>query len=369
MRALALAWRGLAVTACLSVGSLLPSATNTRAQSLSSVRIGDDVSSAARQIGFPPDIADRSGPYSFAMWKLGDGNELNVTTRTDEGKIVYMESDWGGWDGGRAASSTDFPNFYLGRTTRHDIMSKMGSEGLIYKGRFGFSVQSDKSAVFDTIYDVSGTDVVVDFVTRLSEEEMRSLVRKRMNSKASSSKWHHLGDSSILVAIILGKQDYIQSEWGEHVDAAHYRPVALEALQPQIPTKRVSEKPDAIQLSFRNGVWVVPVKINDRLILDFVVDSGAADVQIPNDVFRTLLRTGTISQEDFLGTGTYVLADGTKVPGDRYLLRKMEVGNYVVRNVVASIGDVLLLGQSFLSQLGAWTLDNEHHVLVLSEKR
>jgi hypothetical protein len=66
----------------------------------------------------------------------------------------------------------------------------------------------------------------------------------------------------------------------------------------------------------RNGVWVVPVNINNRLTLDFVVDSGAADVQIPDDVFRTLIRTSTISRNDFIGAGQYVLADGTIVPSD-----------------------------------------------------
>ena len=52
------------------------------------------------------------------------------------------------------------------------------------------------------------------------------------------------------------------------------------------------------------------------------------------------------------------------MPSDRYLLQKMEIGNHVVGNVGASIGNSrsqLLLGQSF-SKLG-------RHVLVLSDKR
>jgi predicted aspartyl protease len=366
--------RTLALSVCLSLASLLPSAARTCAQSLSGVQIGDDLTSAVKQIGFPPNQASRSGPFSSAKWRLGDGNELSVTMRTGEGKIIFMESDWGGWNGGRGESETDFPDFFFGRTTRQQIISKMGNEGVLYNYRFPFDVQPDKWVVFDAIYDVSGTDVVVDFVTRIDEAQMRLRIKKLKNYKNSSSNWHYVGASGLLVAIILGKRDYVQSEWGQRVATLNYRPVALEALQPQPqrPKDGLSKQPDEIRLSLRNGVSFVPVKINDRLVLDFVVDSGAADVQIPDDVFRTLLRTGTISRKDFLGTSTYVLADGTEVPSDRYLIRKMEIGNHVVGNVVASIGNPqsqLLLGQSFLSKLGSWTLDNERHVLVLSDKR
>ena len=42
------------------------------------------------------------------------------------------------------------------------------------------------------------------------------------------------------------------------------------------------------------GTYVVPVVINDAITLDFTVDSGAADVSIPEDVVTTLMRTGTI---------------------------------------------------------------------------
>jgi hypothetical protein len=46
------------------------------------------------------------------------------------------------------------------------------------------------------------------------------------------------------------------------------------------------------------------------ITLNFLVDSGATDVAIPADVVSTLIRTGTIESSDFIGTRTYVLADG-----------------------------------------------------------
>ena len=48
------------------------------------------------------------------------------------------------------------------------------------------------------------------------------------------------------------------------------------------------------------GTFKVPVAINGQLTLDFIVDSGAADVSIPADVVLTLVRTGTLAESDFL---------------------------------------------------------------------
>jgi hypothetical protein len=48
----------------------------------------------------------------------------------------------------------------------------------------------------------------------------------------------------------------------------------------------------------KNGVLTVPVVINDRITLDFFLDSGASDVSVPADVAMTLIRTGTIGHDD-----------------------------------------------------------------------
>jgi predicted aspartyl protease len=116
------------------------------------------------------------------------------------------------------------------------------------------------------------------------------------------------------------------------------------------------------------GVYVVPVLINGAITLDFVVDSGAADVSIPADVVMTLMRTGTLKESDFLGQNMYVLADGSKVPSQTFRIRSLRVGDRVLENVngsVASVQGSLLLGQSFLSRFNSWSVDNTKHALVL----
>jgi len=116
------------------------------------------------------------------------------------------------------------------------------------------------------------------------------------------------------------------------------------------------------------GTFVVPVTINGQLTLKFVVDSGAADVSIPADVFMTLVRTDTITEADFLGKQTYQLADGSTVPSQRFVIRSLKVGDKVLENVTGSIAPVagsLLLGQSFLSRFTSWSIDNQRRALLL----
>jgi hypothetical protein len=68
---------------------------------------------------------------------------------------------------------------------------------------------------------------------------------------------------------------------------------------------------ETVRLEREHGVFMVPVRINDTVTIPFVLDSGAGDVSIPEDVFKTLLRTRTITESDFLAPGTYIIADGS----------------------------------------------------------
>jgi clan AA aspartic protease (TIGR02281 family) len=119
------------------------------------------------------------------------------------------------------------------------------------------------------------------------------------------------------------------------------------------------------------GGYTIAGRVNDAVAVTFILDTGASDVLIPDEVARELERAGKLERGDFIGTRTYVLADGSKVPSRRVLLRELTVGGHTVSNVTASIGRAgspPLLGQSFLSKFASWTLDNERNLLVLKTK-
>jgi clan AA aspartic protease (TIGR02281 family) len=124
---------------------------------------------------------------------------------------------------------------------------------------------------------------------------------------------------------------------------------------------------ETIELVPEHGVFMVPVRINDAVTIPFVLDSGAGDVSVPEDVFKTLLRTRTVTERDFREPAVYVTADGSQHMEQRFILHELRVGDRVVKDVVASVAPDKadpLLGQSFLGTLPRWAIDNTLHTLV-----
>jgi clan AA aspartic protease (TIGR02281 family) len=126
---------------------------------------------------------------------------------------------------------------------------------------------------------------------------------------------------------------------------------------------------DSIALVHENGTLQVAVVINDKISLDFTIDSGATDVSIPANIFFSLTRAGTVSPQDFLDKRAYTLADGSTAYSQRFRIRSLRVGNLELQDVIASVmpsAGSLLLGQSFLSRLKSWSIDNERHLLLIT---
>jgi clan AA aspartic protease (TIGR02281 family) len=125
-----------------------------------------------------------------------------------------------------------------------------------------------------------------------------------------------------------------------------------------------------VPLEADHGTFLVPVLINNTLAVKATLDSGASDVVIPAAVAEELARGGTIADSDYIGDRTYELADGSTVPSKVFNIRSLKVGALELTNVRAALGgrgSSLLLGQSFLSRLEHWSIDNRRHVLVLTD--
>jgi predicted aspartyl protease len=116
------------------------------------------------------------------------------------------------------------------------------------------------------------------------------------------------------------------------------------------------------------GVFVLPAGLNGTTKSFFVVDSGAANVQIPQEVADELMRNGTLNQGDFLGERRFVVADGRGVLQRILRLRSVQVGSRTMENVLAAIGaprSQALLGQSLLRRLNWWRIDNINNAIEL----
>jgi len=130
-----------------------------------------------------------------------------------------------------------------------------------------------------------------------------------------------------------------------------------------------ADRAQVVSLEPHDGAFVIPVVLNDIMTVKFIVDSGSADVSIPEDVASSLMKSGTMTGADLIGNKTYMLADGSLVPSKIYRLASLRIGEMVMPNVtvrVAAARSSLLLGQSFLSRLKSWSMDNARQVMIIN---
>lgn len=119
-----------------------------------------------------------------------------------------------------------------------------------------------------------------------------------------------------------------------------------------------------------NGLIEVPVILNDVLKIKFIFDSGASEVSLSPDVALTLMRTGSILDNDWLPSQTYRFADGSTAKSKRFIIRKLIIGNQILSNIEASIANSIdapmLLGQNVMKKLGSITIDYKNNLLIIN---
>ncbi|HZY53984.1 MAG TPA: retropepsin-like aspartic protease, partial [Reyranella sp.] len=126
-----------------------------------------------------------------------------------------------------------------------------------------------------------------------------------------------------------------------------------------------------VTLCRHGGVLMVPALLNDSVSVDFIVDSGASDVVLPETVLSDLRKAGKFSDADFTGTQMVKIANGSVFKVRTFTLRSLSIGNRVLTNLRANVAPANatpLLGQSFLQRFASWSIDNERQVLMLKEK-
>jgi tetratricopeptide (TPR) repeat protein len=125
-----------------------------------------------------------------------------------------------------------------------------------------------------------------------------------------------------------------------------------------------------IKMEEKNNVNVVPVKINGLQEIGFIFDTGASETTVTADIVSVLLRQKVVSKQDFLPGKAYQLADGTIVNSSRFLIKKLEIGNFVFTNVEAGIVSANtepLLGQNVLSKFKTVSQNNYEGFIILEK--
>ncbi|MBF0126513.1 MAG: clan AA aspartic protease [Magnetococcales bacterium] len=116
------------------------------------------------------------------------------------------------------------------------------------------------------------------------------------------------------------------------------------------------------------GQYWVAARLNGALEVAFLIDTGANIVVIPRERIDQLVAAGSIKPEDWMGSTTTRMADGSLVRHPMVRLERLQIGGHVVRNIAVSVTpakSIPLLGTPVLEQLGAWRIDHALGRLVL----
>lgn len=128
---------------------------------------------------------------------------------------------------------------------------------------------------------------------------------------------------------------------------------------------------EIIYMAKEGGVYTIPCEVND-LKLKFIFDTGASDVSISLSEAMFMLKNGYLSENDFIGSNKFKIANGDIVEGTTIVLRKLKIGSITLYNIQASIvhsmSSPLLLGQSALKKLGRFSFDYSNNTLALGGK-
>lgn len=135
-----------------------------------------------------------------------------------------------------------------------------------------------------------------------------------------------------------------------------------------LPTQKKAEHITIPMKPKGSGVYEVACKIND-LPLNFIFDTGASDITISKTEALFMLKNGYLKSGDFAGSQNYMDANGDITTGTNIILRKVDFGGVILKNIKASVINnnkaPLLFGQSALSKYGKIEIDNKKNTLTI----
>lgn len=123
-----------------------------------------------------------------------------------------------------------------------------------------------------------------------------------------------------------------------------------------------------VKMEKRNGVYYIPVELNGSK-MDFIFDTGAGIISISETEAMFLLKQGTLTEDDIIGTANFSDANGDITEGTIINLKTVKIGNVTLSNIQASVVPnsvaPLLLGQSAFEKFGKISIDYKKGEITL----
>lgn len=143
----------------------------------------------------------------------------------------------------------------------------------------------------------------------------------------------------------------------------------IRAFKGEDTSESTTERIVEIPFTKSSGVTKVDCTINN-LPLNFIFDTGASDVTISQVEANFMYKNGYLDSRDIVGKKTYQVATGAIAIGTTIILKEIEFGGLILRDVRASVVETqnapLLLGQTVLQRLGKIEIDNTQRILKIT---
>ncbi|GAA4319117.1 aspartyl protease family protein [Flaviaesturariibacter amylovorans] len=125
---------------------------------------------------------------------------------------------------------------------------------------------------------------------------------------------------------------------------------------------------DTLRVVTVRGMTYVKMRIGKQLRV-WMLDSGASDLLINEELEEQLKQEGVLGKENYLGTFPYTMANGSIDSLRQYRVQQLVLGRYTINNLLLGVtkkGRTLLIGKTLLNKFSRWYLDNRQNLLVLT---
>lgn len=240
-----------------------------------------------------------------------------------------------------------FALFHLGRSKEavewlNKILQNHPNDGNYYDAACLYSLMNNTGQALANL-EIAFTKGYRDFVHMGVDEDLNN-IKNLPDFKALVQKWQKLADE----------------------EERKEEPALKDTGDTQEETVTIPMTPKG------SGVYEVSCKVND-LRLNFIFDTGASDISISRTEAQFMLKNGYLNTTDIGGTQNYMDANGDIEVGTKVILRKVELGGLILKNVSASVinnkNAPLLFGQSALSKYGKIVIDNQKNTLTITRTK
>lgn len=154
--------------------------------------------------------------------------------------------------------------------------------------------------------------------------------------------------------------------------------MTFSQLSPEMEIEEINDEQDSFEIPYKqheNGVKTIHVKINDSVGYDAIFDTGCSGFTISTQEARSLVKAGTLTQDDLLGQTYSTIANGQTVANYVYNIRQLSFTDtngeeHTIYDVPVTIMSnptaPILIGNSVLENLASesFTVDLQNQRII-----